>query len=109
MNPILQTIAAAAPASQATGLQALIANFMPLILIFGVMYFILIRPQQKKTREHQELLSRLKAGNSVVTSGGIRGTIAAVAEKTVDVTIADGVTITISRSAIAGVITEKAQ
>jgi preprotein translocase subunit YajC len=58
-------------------------GFVPLALLLVIFYFLLIRPQQKKAREHQELLKTLRAGDQVVTSGGIIGTITNVKEKTV--------------------------
>lgn len=58
-------------------------GFVPLVLLLVVFYFLLIRPQQKKAKDHQELLKTLRAGDRVVTSGGIIGTITNVKEKTV--------------------------
>ena len=55
-------------------------TFLPLILIFVVFYFLLIRPQQRKVKQHKEMLSNLKRGDKIVTSGGIIGTINKVAE-----------------------------
>lgn len=64
-------------------------NIVPLVLIMVVFYFILIRPQQKKTREHVELLKTLKPGDKVVTSGGILGVIVSVKEKSVSLRSSD--------------------
>jgi preprotein translocase subunit YajC len=64
-------------------------NIVPLVLIMVVFYFILIRPQQKKAREHTELLKTLKPGDKVVTSGGILGVIVSVKEKSVSLRSAD--------------------
>ena len=55
-------------------------TFLPLILIFVVFYFLLIRPQQRKVKQHKEMLSNLKRGDKIVTSGGIIGTINKVAD-----------------------------
>ena len=78
----------------------------PLLLIFVVFYFLLIRPQQKKQRtaqkEREQMLSALKSGDKVVTSGGIYGTVVAVRESTVQLRIAQSVSIEVLRSAIAG-------
>jgi preprotein translocase subunit YajC len=62
---------------------------VPLILLFVIFYFLLIRPQQKRQREHAELLKTLKPGDKVVTNGGILGVIVAVKEKTVSIRSAD--------------------
>ena len=93
-----------AQAQQAPGGAKLIAQMMPLILVFVIMYLLLIRPQQKKAKEHRELVNRLRAGDEVVTNGGIHGTVTAVAEQTVTVRIADKVEIKLVRSAIASVL-----
>jgi preprotein translocase subunit YajC len=78
----------------------------PMVLIFGIFYFLIIRPQQKKQRlaqtEREELLASLKSNDKVITSGGIYGTIIAVRENTVLLRIAQGVSIEVLRSAIAG-------
>ena len=55
-------------------------TFLPLILIFAVFYFLLIRPQQRKVKQHKEMLSNLKRGDKIITSGGIIGTINKVAD-----------------------------
>lgn len=79
-----------------------IASFIPLVLIFVVFYFLLIRPQQKKVKEHQALVEGLKRGDAVVTSGGIYGEITGMTETVITLEIADNVRIKISRGHIAG-------
>ena len=95
-------IAYAAGPAAGTGGGAGIASFIPLILIFVVFYFLLIRPQQKQAKQHQQFLSDLKNGNKVVTKGGIHGTITGMTDSVITVEIADNVRIKLSRSAIAG-------
>ena len=91
------------------GAGGLIGPFLPLILIFGIFYLLLIRPQQKKQRQAQmerdSMLKALKPGDKVITTGGIYGTIVAVREKddTVQLRIAQSVSIEAERSAIARV------
>lgn len=80
-----------------------LAQIMPFVLVFAIMYFLLIRPQQKKAKEHREMVGRLKAGDQVITSGGIHGTIAQVDERAVKVRIAENVEVEVSRGAIASV------
>jgi preprotein translocase subunit YajC len=71
-----------------------IGQFIPLILIFVIFYFFLIRPQQKKVKEHKAMVESLKKGDKVVTSGGITGTISRVIDNDkVEVEIADNVTV----------------
>ena len=77
------------------------AQFVPLILIFVIFYFFLIRPQQKKVKEHKVMVSSLKRGDEVITSGGIVGKIERVlGEDKIDVTIADNVTVQVVQSTI---------
>jgi len=83
-------------------------GLLPLILIFFVFYFLLIRPQQRKVREHQKLLDALKKGDEVITSGGIHGTISAIRGNVVDLKIAEEVKVVISKNAISTVITSPA-
>jgi preprotein translocase subunit YajC len=75
-----------------------IGQFIPLILIFVIFYFFLIRPQQKKVKEHKTMVESLKKGDKVVTSGGITGTISRVIDNDkVEVEIADNVTVEVVR------------
>jgi preprotein translocase subunit YajC len=73
-------------------------QFVPLILMFVIFYFLLIRPQQKKAKEHREMVNNLKKGDRVITSGGIHGTITSVSENDVTLEIAEKVRIKITRS-----------
>ena len=83
-----------------------VAQIMPLILIFAIMYFLLIRPQQKKAKEHQAMLSALRRGDQVVTGGGLIGKVTKVkeGENEVEVEIAQGVTVRVMRSTISAVL-----
>ncbi|MBD1140675.1 preprotein translocase subunit YajC [Pelagibacterales bacterium SAG-MED39] len=75
-----------------------IGQFIPLILIFVIFYFFLIRPQQKKVKEHKAMVENLKKGDEIVTSGGITGTITRVIDNDkVEVEIADNVTVEVIR------------
>ncbi|WP_435141611.1 preprotein translocase subunit YajC [Pseudopelagicola sp. nBUS_19] len=80
-------------------------QFLPLILIFGIMYFLLIRPQQKKVKQHQTMVDAVKRGDRIVTQGGMIGKIAKVKEDNeVEVEIADGVKVRIVKSTISQVL-----
>lgn len=83
-----------------------VAQILPLILIFAIMYFLLIRPQQKKMKEHNAMLSQLRRGDKVVTGGGIIGKITKVndGEAEVEVEIATGVTVRVMRQTITAVL-----
>lgn len=82
-----------------------IAQFIPLILIFAIMYFLLIRPQQKKMKEHQAMVESLRRGDQVVTQGGIIGKVSKVKEDgEIEVEIADGVKVRVVKNTIAQVL-----
>lgn len=83
-----------------------IAGFLPLIILFAIFYFLLIRPQQKKAKEHREMIANLKKGNRVVTSGGIYGTIQSIDDATVGLEIAEKVKVKVTRGNIAAVISD---
>lgn len=84
-----------------------IVAFMPLILIFVIFYFLLIRPQQKKQKEVQKMLTEIQKGDKVVTTGGIHGIVANVKDNIITVKVAENVKLDISRSCIAVVSKEK--
>lgn len=82
-----------------------IEQFVPLILIFGIMYFLLIRPQQKKLKNHQAMVAALRRGDQVVTQGGIVGKVVKVKDDgELELEIADGVKVRVIQSTIANVI-----
>lgn len=81
--------------------------FVPLILMFAIFYFLLIRPQQRKAKQHRELLTSLKKGDRVITSGGLYGEITGMTEADVTMEIAPKVRVRVARSAIAGVAPKK--
>ena len=74
-----------------------------LVLMFAIFYFLLIRPQQKRAKQHRELVSALKPGDQIVTAGGLYGKVAAVEETTVTIEIATGVKIKMNRASITDV------
>jgi preprotein translocase subunit YajC len=92
--------APAAPATPGSGLGV----FVPFIFIFVIMYFIMIRPQARRQKEQQKLISALKTGDRVVTSSGIHGLIANVKDSTVIVKVADNVKIEMDKAAVANVL-----
>jgi preprotein translocase subunit YajC len=77
-------------------------SFLPLVLIFVVFYFLLIRPQQKKAKEHQDFIANLKKGDEVLTSGGLQGKITGLTDRVATLEIADNVRVKIARSYILG-------
>ena len=91
--------------AQGTGAAEGLGPLLPLILIFVVFWFLLIRPQQRKAKEHRELLSQLRRGDQIVTSGGIIGKITKVVSDTeLQVEIADEVRVRVARGMVAEVL-----
>ena len=83
---------------------SMLASFIPLILIFLIFYFLLIRPQQKKQKEHKVLLDSIQRGDEILLSGGILGKVIKVDNDKLTVEISKGVNVTIIRSTVADVI-----
>jgi preprotein translocase subunit YajC len=96
-NAYAQTAAAAGPMDS-------VMQFLPIILMFVVLYFLMIRPQMKKAKEHKSLIEALGKGDEVITSGGIAGRITKVSDDFVTVAIAENVEIQIQKPAIAVVL-----
>ena len=94
---MLVSPAFAQDAAVAGGTAAVFMQVLPLVLIFGVFYFLLIRPQQKKAKEHQAMVQRMSVGDEVVTSGGILGKVIDVGDTFVTLEIADGVRIKVQK------------
>jgi len=92
MTSLAYAADAAAPAANP------LASFLPMILIFVVFYFLLIRPQQKKAKALQEFLKNLKKGDEVVTGGGLHGKITGLTDSVVTLEIADNVRVKVARS-----------
>lgn len=80
-------------------------SFLPFIVIFAAMYFLIIAPQRKKQKQHQQMITELKSGAEIVTSGGIYGTITNVKDDRFVVKIAENTKIEISKASIASVVT----
>ncbi len=84
-----------------------IGQFIPLILIFAIMYFLLIRPQQKKMKEHRAMVEALRRGDQVVTAGGLIGKVTKVKEEgEVEVEIASGVKVRVVQNTISNVLSK---
>lgn len=98
----IMVTASTAVAADGQGMAGGFASFIPLILIFVVFYFLLIRPQQKQAKKHQTYLSELKKGNKVITKGGIYGEITGLTDNVLTLEIADNIRIKVTRDAIAG-------
>ncbi len=96
-----------AQAAGGAGGAAAFAQFVPLVLIFVIMYFLLIRPQQKKMKDHKAMVEALRRGDQVVTAGGIRGKVTKVIDDgDLEVEIADGVKVRVIKSTVSHVVSK---
>src|ERR1043166_2243088 len=103
MSPTFLSFLAQTPATPASPGPGL-GSFVPFIFIFIIMYFVLLRPQMRRQKEQQRLVSALKTGDRVVTNAGIHGLISNVKDTTVMVKVADNVKIEMEKSAITNVV-----
>ena len=87
----------------AGGMMAQFQGMIPLVFMFAIFYFLLIRPQQKKAKEHRALLESLKKGDLVVTAGGMHGKVSALDDQVVTLEIAPGVNVKVNKGFIASV------
>jgi preprotein translocase subunit YajC len=86
------------------GAESSLMSFLPLILMFGVLYFIMIRPQMKRQKEHRNMLSAMAKGDEVVTNGGIVGKVTKVSDAYVGVEIAEGTEITVQKGSVTTIL-----
>lgn len=93
-----------AQAAGEAGAGAVLGGIMPILLMLPIFYFLLIRPQQKRAKEHKAMLDALAKGDEIVTGGGIAGRVAKVGESYVSVEIAEGVEVQVQKPAIALVL-----
>ena len=100
MSFFISDAVAAAPQGQGDAL----TSFLPLIFIFVVFYFLLIRPQSKKAKEHKQMVEALAKGDEVVTNGGLLGRITKVGDNFVEVELGEGMTVKVQRQAVANLM-----
>ena len=100
MDFFISDAMAAAPQSQGDPLM----GFLPLIVIFIVFYFLLIRPQSKKAKEHREMVAALAKGDEVVTNGGLLGKITKVGDNFIELDVAEGVSVKVQRNAVSSLM-----
>ena len=105
MSTLLLTTAAAAGANANSG-SAILFGILPWLLIFVIFYVLLIRPQQKRAKEHQAALASIKKGDEVITGGGIRGRVTKVSDDEAEVEIAQGVRVRVVKGTLSQVVTK---
>ena len=93
-----------APAGSAGGTASILMGIVPWLLIFVIFYMLMIRPQQRRVKEHQAALAAIKKGDEVVTGGGIRGKVTKVSDDEAEVEIASGVRVQVLKSTISHVL-----
>lgn len=98
------TVIAMAPPAGAQGGGNPLSMFAPMLLIFGIFYFMLIRPQQRKERERREMIENVKTGERVVFCGGMMGTVTNVKDGTFTIKIAENVKVEVARAAVSQVL-----
>lgn len=103
---ISSAFAQTAPAAAAAGgdMQSSLMGMLPLVLMFVVLYFVMIRPQMKKAKEHKSMVESLAKGDEVVTAGGVLGKVSKLGDSLLGLEIANGVEIQIQRSAVVQVL-----
>ena len=101
---ISEAFAQAAPAAAADSPFGSLGSMLPLVLMFVVLYFVMIRPQMKRQKEHKTMIDALAKGDEVVTSGGLLGKITKIGESFIGIEIANGVEIQVQRAAVVQVL-----
>jgi preprotein translocase subunit YajC len=101
---ISSAFAQTAPAAAAGGSGSALVSMLPLVLMFVVLYFLMIRPQMKRQKEHRAMLDAIAKGDEVVTAGGLLGTISKMGDNYLTIELAQGVEAQIERSAVARVL-----
>jgi preprotein translocase subunit YajC len=102
--PILMTMIQAVPTGQSGGSAGLLIGILPWLLIFVIFYLLMIRPQQRRVKDHQVRIGAVKKGDEVITGGGIRGRVTKVSDDEAEVEIAQGVKVRVVKSTISDVL-----
>ena len=101
---ISSAFAQTAPAAAGGDMQSTLMNMLPILVMFGVLYLVMIRPQMKKQKEHKNMIESIVKGDEVVTAGGFLGRISKLGDTFISVELADGVEVQMQRSAVVQVL-----
>ena len=101
---ISQAFAQTAPAASGGGTESSLLSLLPIVLMFVVLYFIMIRPQMKRQKEHKAMVEALAKGDEVVTAGGMLGRVSKMGETYVHIEVANGVELQVQRSSVVQVL-----
>ena len=107
--PNLMSIVQVAPSTQPGGTTGILVGILPWLLIFVIFYLLMIRPQQRRVKEHQAAISAVKKGDAVITGGGIRGRVTKVTDDEAEVEIANGVRVQVVKSTISHVLSNNSK
>jgi preprotein translocase subunit YajC len=103
--PILMSMVQVTPSGQPGGTAGLVMGILPWLLIFVIFYMLMIRPQQRRVKEHQAAIAAIKKGDEIITGGGIRGRVTRVTDDEAEIEIAAGVKVRVVKSTISQVLT----
>ena len=101
---ISQAFAQTAPAAAGGGTESTLLSLLPLVLMFVVLYFIMIRPQMKRQKEHKAMIEALAKGDEVVTAGGVLGKVSKLGETYLGIEVSNGVELQVQRTAVVQVL-----
>ncbi len=101
---IFSAFAQTAPAAAGGDMQSTLMNMLPILVMFGVLYLVMIRPQMKKQKEHKNMIESIVKGDEVVTAGGFLGRISKLGDAFISVELANGVEVQMQRSAVVQVL-----
>jgi preprotein translocase subunit YajC len=108
-QPIMMSMVQAAPASGAGGTAGLLMGLAPWLLIFVIFYLLMIRPQQRRVKEHQAAIAAVKKGDDVITCGGIRGRVTKFGDEELEFEVSQGVKFRVVKSTISAVVNPNAK
>lgn len=108
-HPVLMSMIQAAPSQASGGTAQLLLGIAPWLLIFGIFYVLIIRPQQRQAKAHRDSVLAVKKGDEVITGGGIRGRVTKVTDEEAEVEIAQGVKVRVVKSTISNVLNKTTQ
>jgi preprotein translocase subunit YajC len=108
-EPIQMSLVQAAPSGPGGGAAGILVGILPWLAIFVIFYMLMIRPQQRRVKEHQAAIAAIRKGDEVITGGGIRGRVTKVSDDEAEVEIAQGVKIRVVKSTISHVITSSSK
>ena len=109
MFPLMNALALGSPGAGGGGAAGFLTSILPLAAMIGIIWFLLIRPQQKEAQRHREMVRNLKKGDEIVSVGGLYGRVMSLTDERVSVKVADNVKVEIERAKVARVLTPRVE